>query len=68
MYDMDFIDSPIQSDLKFKQDSVDLAVDKGSLEYLNGIEIDYIDTLNESGFKFSNPNASQGCGCGKSFH
>jgi len=26
-----------------------------------------VDTLNESGFKFNNPNASQGCGCGKSF-
>tara|TARA_Y100000310_G_scaffold227947_1_gene230216 strand:+ start:1146 stop:1757 length:612 start_codon:yes stop_codon:yes gene_type:complete len=68
MYDLQFMDNPSTSDLNFKQDTVNIAVDKNSLDQLNGIQIDYIDTLNESGFKFENPNASQGCGCGKSFH
>ena len=68
LYDLQFIDEPSKNDLNFKQDGVNVAVDKKSMEMLNGIEIDYIDTLNESGFKFVNPNANQGCGCGKSFH
>ena len=67
LYDLQFIDKPSNKDLKFKQDKVNIAVDKESMDYLNGIEIDYIDTLNESGFKFNNPNAQVGCGCGKSF-
>jgi iron-sulfur cluster assembly accessory protein len=68
MYNLEFIGSPSPTDLNFKQDDVNIAVDKNSLEFLNGVEIDFIDTLNESGFKFNNPNASAGCGCGKSFN
>ncbi|MEK6914035.1 MAG: iron-sulfur cluster assembly accessory protein [Nanoarchaeota archaeon] len=68
LYDLQFIDKPSKADLNFKQDGINIAVDKKSMEMLNGIEIDYIDTLNESGFKFNNPNSSGGCGCGKSFH
>ena len=67
LYDLQFIDKPSNKDLNFKQDKVNIAVDKESMDYLNGIEIDYVDTLNESGFKFNNPNAQVGCGCGKSF-
>jgi len=68
MYDLQFLDKPLKEDLHFKQDGVNIAVDKSSMDMLSGIEIDYLDTLNESGFKFQNPNASAGCGCGKSFH
>ena len=67
MYDLEFVDSPNNSDLNFKQENVNIAVNKEGMDMLNGMEIDYIDTLNESGFKFNNPNASHGCGCGKSF-
>lgn len=67
LYDLQFVDEPSKEDLNFKQDGVNIAVDKKSMEMLNGIEIDYIDTLNESGFKFNNPNQTHGCGCGKSF-
>ena len=67
LYDLQFIDEPSKTDLNFKQEDVNLAVDKKSMEMLNQIEIDYVDTLNESGFKFNNPNAQAGCGCGKSF-
>ncbi len=67
LYDLQFKDNPSKDDLNFKQDGVNIAVDKKSTEMLHGIVIDYIDTLNESGFKFNNPNAEHGCGCGKSF-
>ena len=68
LYDLQFLDNPSKDDLNFKQDGVNIAVDKKSMEMLDNIEIDFIDTLNESGFKFSNPNQSAGCGCGKSFN
>jgi len=42
-------------------------VDKDSGYYLKGSLVDFIETLQESGFRVSNPNASGGCGCGKSF-
>ena len=67
LYDLQFIDKPSKDDLNFKQDGVNIAVDKKSTDMLHEMEIDYIDTLNESGFKFNNPNAEHGCGCGKSF-
>ena len=38
-----------------------------SIDYLSGSQIDYIDSLNDSGFKINNPNASRSCGCGTSF-
>jgi len=67
LYDLQFIEEPSKADLNFKQNDVNLAVDKKSMEMLNQMQIDYVDTLNESGFKFNNPNAQAGCGCGKSF-
>lgn len=42
-------------------------IDSGSREYLEGIRLDYIDALNDSGFKIENPNAARSCGCGTSF-
>ncbi len=42
-------------------------VDPGSLLYLESCEIDYIETLEASGFKFNNPNVKSTCGCGSSF-
>lgn len=67
VYDMEIIDKPIKGDLNFKQEGLNIAVAQNSLDYLNGISVDFVDTLNESGFKFHNPNTSRGCGCGKSF-
>jgi len=48
-------------------DDIKLLVDPFSIQYLDGLNLDYISTLEASGFKFSNPNASGGCGCGSSF-
>lgn len=44
-----------------------IVTDPASAAYLDGLRIDYSDDLIRSGFRFSNPNASGGCGCGASF-
>jgi iron-sulfur cluster assembly accessory protein len=46
---------------------VTILVDELSSTYLRGARVDYSDSLSAGGFKISNPNASQSCGCGKSF-
>jgi len=48
-------------------DDIKFLVDPFSIQYLDGLNLDYISTLEASGFKFSNPNATGGCGCGSSF-
>jgi len=47
---------------------VRLVVDKMSAPYLMGAEIDYVDSLQQSGFTINNPNAQSTCACGDSFH
>ncbi len=44
-----------------------IVVDPKSLEYLKGMQVDYYETIQSSGFKFNNPNALVSCGCGLSF-
>ena len=48
-------------------DGLKVAVDQMSSMYLDGVEIDYIETLEGAGFKFNNPNVKSTCGCGSSF-
>lgn len=51
-----------------EQDGLKVFVDTRSLLYLHGTQVDYVDALNGSGFKFDNPNAKSACGCGESFN
>ncbi len=53
--------------LRESQRIVDVAVDKKSLLYLDGTEIDYHSGIDKRGFVFNNPNATKTCGCGSSF-
>tara|TARA_R100001443_G_scaffold62189_1_gene72137 strand:+ start:54 stop:368 length:315 start_codon:yes stop_codon:yes gene_type:complete len=46
---------------------VEMYIDPKSYLYLMGTEIDFIDELNQAGFKFTNPTAKRTCGCGESF-
>lgn len=46
---------------------VRLFVDMFSAQYLNGVSIDFVNSVMGSGFTFNNPNATGGCGCGSSF-
>jgi iron-sulfur cluster assembly accessory protein len=48
-------------------DGVKVVVDPASAQLLEGATLDYKNTLNESGFAITNPNASRTCGCGQSF-
>jgi iron-sulfur cluster assembly accessory protein len=61
------VDEPTPADRIFDQDGVNIIVDEESLTYLDGCRIDYVEALNDSGFKVENPNASRSCGCGTSF-
>lgn len=54
-------------DAVIESDGVSVLVDPASQEHLMGTTIDYVTSLEGSGFVFNNPNASQSCGCGKSF-
>lgn len=52
---------------EFGDGKLKVFVDQMSLMYLDGIEIDYVETLEGYGFKFTNPNVKSTCGCGQSF-
>jgi len=67
MYDLGFDDQIQAQDQVFEDKGVKILVDKKSLLYLLGTELDYSDGLNGKGFVFKNPNASRTCGCGESF-
>jgi iron-sulfur cluster insertion protein len=66
-YDLYFEDKPTSMDEEFEARGVKMYVDPLSFQYLDGTEIDYVEGLTGSGFKFSNPNVTSTCGCGQSF-
>ncbi len=66
-YVLEFVDTIEADDIVFEDQGVKVIVDVKSLLYLDGTELDYgREGLNE-GFKFSNPNVKDMCGCGESF-
>jgi len=65
-YDL-FFDQPQDVDQSFESQGIKLLCDQMSLMYLVGTEIDYVESVQGSGFKFSNPNVKSTCGCGSSF-
>jgi len=66
-YSMDFESAAKDGDVVLEQSGVKLFVDPMSSMYLQGVTIDYVQGLQGAGFKFSNPNAKNTCGCGSSF-
>ena len=66
-YGMTFAEGPEMGDQIFETDSVKVVVDPGSIQYLSGAEIDYVDSLMGGGFRIENPNAVRSCACGSSF-
>ncbi|MBS1708634.1 MAG: iron-sulfur cluster insertion protein ErpA [Armatimonadetes bacterium] len=54
-------------DVVFEHEGVKIFVDGLSLQYMDGSEVDYVDDMMGGGFKISNPNATNTCGCGSSF-
>jgi iron-sulfur cluster insertion protein len=66
-YDLYFEETPTDLDERFESNGVLLYIDPLSYQYLDGTQIDYVETAHGSGFKFGNPNVSGTCGCGSSF-
>ena len=66
-YALGFDSGAQEGDYELETHGVTIVVDPFSAPYLRGAEIDYLETIQESGFKISNPNATSACGCGHSF-
>jgi iron-sulfur cluster assembly protein len=66
-YGLGFDRDAIEGDLEFDQYGVRVVVDPFSVPYLRGASVDFVNGLQESGFKIENPNAVASCGCGHSF-
>ena len=60
-------DAPAEDDLVVDQGDYKVFVDPFSAQYINGVVIDYVTSMQGSGFTFKNPNSTGGCGCGSSF-
>lgn len=68
-YKIDYADQINADDIIFESFDIKIVVDKNSLPYINGSEIDYLKTSEvNQGFKFNNPNVHDLCGCGESFN
>jgi iron-sulfur cluster assembly accessory protein len=66
-YSMAFENSPGMLDKTYDFSGLNVFIDQASLLYLDGVKVDYVETLEGSGFKFDNPNVKSTCGCGSSF-
>lgn len=66
-YTMELIDAPGESDVVCETNGVKIVCDTKSYLYINGTEIDYVESMIGGGFKFNNPQAHKSCGCGFSF-
>ena len=66
-YKMDLQDAPASRDILVESGGIKVVVDPKSALYVTGSELDYVDALQEGGFKVKNPNAATSCSCGESF-
>ena len=62
-----FDPKPRPTDKVYEFEDVKVFVDPKSMIYLDGMTLDWKDSLIQSGFEFDNPNAKKNCGCGTSF-
>jgi iron-sulfur cluster assembly accessory protein len=66
-YSLNIEERALEDDMVVELNGVRIFVDGFSAQYLTGVTIDYVTSMQGSGFTFSNPNATGGCGCGSSF-
>jgi iron-sulfur cluster assembly accessory protein len=66
-YKMELQEQPAPRDFLVETGGVRVVVDPKSALYVTGSELDYVDALQDGGFKVKNPNASNSCSCGESF-
>ncbi len=60
-------DAAAEDDMIIEADGFKVFVDPFSAQYISGVTVDYVSSMQGSGFTFKNPNATGGCGCGSSF-
>jgi iron-sulfur cluster assembly protein len=60
-------DEQREGDIVFEDHGLKILVDQQSLSYVDGSQIDYVDSLQGAGFQVNNPNVTAACGCGSSF-
>lgn len=66
-YSLNIEEAALEDDMVMSINNVRVFVDGFSAQYLSGVTIDYVTSMQGSGFTFHNPNATGGCGCGSSF-
>ncbi|WP_314590908.1 iron-sulfur cluster assembly accessory protein [Paenibacillus terrigena] len=66
-YDLKFDDTQTKDDLSFEMKGFQLLIDSKSMEFLEGLKIDYMAQGMTGGFTMDNPNVKASCGCGASF-
>ena len=66
-YKMDLQDNPATRDIVVETGGIRVVVDPKSALYVTGSELDYLEALQDGGFKVKNPNAATSCSCGESF-
>jgi iron-sulfur cluster assembly protein len=66
-YKMDLQDHPASRDILVESAGIKVVVDPKSALYVTGSELDFVDALQDGGFKVKNPNATASCSCGESF-
>ena len=66
-YGLGFDSGAAEGDVELELEGVRVVVDPYSAPYLKGAKVDYLNGIQESGFKIDNPNAVSSCGCGHSF-
>jgi iron-sulfur cluster assembly protein len=66
-YGLGFDSGSAEGDIELELEGVRVVVDPFSAPYLRGATVDFLNTIDESGFKIDNPNAAASCGCGHSF-
>ena len=67
-YQLFFDERSLEGDVVTDFGGVDVVVDRMSVPYLAGANIDFVDTIEKQGFTIDNPNAQNSCACGDSFH
>ncbi len=66
-YQLEYVDEAAPRDVLFEQHGVKILIDRDSLAFIDGTELDYVQEGLNEGFRFNNPNERDRCGCGESF-
>ncbi len=66
-YKLEYVDEMAPEDVVFEDQGIKVLIDPKSLAYLDGTQLDFVREGQNEGFRFSNPNERDRCGCGESF-